>query len=179
MGIFSGAGLKLSNVAVGGGKALDFKAEGDFVLEITEVKGGKTRKNDAYFEVMHKVTESTNPEQPVGSTVNLFCMIKEDLGQKNMKEILSVMSGLNPYVAQDVDKINTITDDQWIQIAELACADQKTFGGTKVCCSVSLVEIKNPKKRTHYYGRRYTPHPDTVAATNAAGEKPAAKGAKK
>lgn len=171
MGLFSNAGLKLGGVAVGGGKALDFKAEGDFVLEITEVKGGKTRKNDTYFEVMHKVIETTNPDQPVGSTVNLFCMLKEDLGQKNMKEILSVMSGLNPFVAQDVDKINAITDEKWIEIAELACADQRTFAGTKVCCSVSLVPIKTPTKRTHYYGRRYTPHAETVAAMTTAESK--------
>lgn len=171
MGLF--AGVKLSQVAVGGGKALDFKCEGDFVLQVTEVKGGTTRKKEPYFEVIHKVVESTNDEQPVGSTTNLFCMLggaASDLGLKNMKEILSVMSGLNPYTAQGVDEINKISDEKWIEIAELACADQKVFGGTLVNCSVSTAAIKSPKAggRTHYLARRYTPNAQTVSTMTAA-----------
>lgn len=167
MGLF--AGVKLASVAVGGGRALDFKGEGDFVLEVTEVKGGTTRKKVPYFEVLHKVVESTNDEQPVGSMVNLFCMLAgaaSDLGMKNMKEILSVMSGLNPYTAQGVDEISKISDEKWVEIAELACAEQKTFKGTLVNCSVVTAKVKTPKTdgRTEYFARRYTPNEKTVAA---------------
>lgn len=174
MGLF--AGVKLSAVAVGGGKALDFKCEGDFVLQVTEVKGGSTRKKEPYFEVIHKVVESTNEEQPVGSTTNLFCMLggaASDLGLKNMKEILSVMSGLNPYTAQGQEEINKISDEKWVEIAELACANQAVFGGTLVNCSVSTAQVKTPKPggRTQYLARRYTPNAATVEKMSAASSK--------
>jgi len=166
MGLFSG--VKLSGVALGGGKAMDFKGEGDFVLEITEVKGGQTRKKQAYFEVFHKVVESTNPAQPVGSTVNLFCMLDDDLGLQNMKTILAVMSGLNPNTAADIEAINKMTDEEWITLAETGCADQRLFVGRKVNCSVVSTPVKTVKTRTHYLRRRYTPHAETVAPLQAA-----------
>ncbi len=167
MGLFGD--IKLSDVKVGGGKAMDFKGEGDFVLSIVEIKGGETRKREKYFEVIHQVVESTNPAQPIGSKTNLFCMLAgagQDLGLQNMKEILCTLSGLNPHTNSDAAQIAQITDEKWIEIAELACADQKTFGGTLVNVSVVETEIKNkrPGGRTTYLRRRYSPNAKTVAA---------------
>lgn len=166
MGLFSGVSLK--DVKIGGGKGMDFKGEGDFTLKILECKGGETRKREKYFEVVHEVVESTNPAQVVGSKTNLFCMLQgsgQDLGLQNMKEILCTLSGLNPHSNADADKIAQITDEEWIQIAELACTKSETFGGTLVNCSVTECPIKNPKPngRTTYLRRRYTPHTSTVS----------------
>jgi hypothetical protein len=170
VGLFSGVSLK--DVKIGGGKAMDFKGEGDFTLKVVEVKGGETRKREKYFEVIHEVVASTNEEQPVGSKTNLFCMLQgsgQDLGLQNMKEILCTLSGLNPHTNSDANAIAQITDEKWIEIAELACADQKTFGGTLVNCSVNNCAIKAPKAggRTHYLRRRYTPNDATIAAMAA------------
>jgi hypothetical protein len=170
VGLFSGVSLK--DVKIGGGKAMDFKGEGDFTLKVVEVKGGETRKREKYFEVIHEVVASTNEEQPIGSKVNLFCMLQgsgQDLGLQAMKEILCTLSGLNPHTNSDANAIAQITDEKWIEIAELACADQKTFGGTFVNCSVNNCAIKAPKAggRTHYLRRRYTPNDATIAAMAA------------
>lgn len=153
MGLFADSGIKGAKIS--GGKGMPLKP-GAYVLEVTEIRGGTTRPpaKAPYFEVIHKVVESNNPEQPVGSIANLFCMFGgkyPELAAGQALEIAICMSGLDPRGAQDA---KAIAAEDWEKVLENAVAKPQLFVGRKVRCIVN--EGKNKSGGVSLY-RNYSP----------------------
>jgi hypothetical protein len=155
MGLFSDSGVNKAKVSGGKGMPL---AEGEYILEITDVRAGKTKKKEAFFEVLHRVVESNNPNQPIGSMANLFCLFGgeyPDLGAGQALEIATCASGLDPRGAADA---KAIASENWEKVLEDAVAKPALFVGRQVRCVVTAG--KNKKGGVSLY-RTYSPVKET------------------
>lgn len=155
MGLFADSGVNKAKVSGGKGMPL---AEGEFILEITDVRAGKTKKKEPYLEILHRVVESNNPEQPIGSMANLFCLFGgeyPDLGAGQALEIATCASGLDPRSGADA---KAIASENWEKVLEDAVAKPALFVGRKVRCIVNAG--KNKKGGTSLY-RTYSPVKET------------------
>ena len=155
MGLFADSGVNKAKVSGGKGMPL---AEGEYILEITDVRAGKTKKKEPYLEILHRVVESNNPAQPIGSMANLFCLFGgeyPDLGAGQALEIATCASGLDPRGAADA---KAIASENWEKVLEDVVAKPALFVGRKVRCIVN--SGKNKKGGTSLY-RTYSPVKET------------------
>lgn len=152
MGLFSD--VSISGAKISGGRAMPL-LPGTYTLEVTEVRGGRTRQKHPYFEVIFKVVESTNDKQPVGSTCNQYCQFEgtkyPELAASQALELAVTLSGLDPRSGADAA---AIAKQKWEDVIDNAVATPKLFLGRKV--NVTAVEGQNKQGKTVTY-RNYSP----------------------
>ena len=102
MGLFGG--IEKAQTSVGG----NYLRPGTHLLELTRIKVGKTRKGVDFLAVDFVVLESSNPEHPVGSTVNWFNGADKDGFLSNAKSLAVALLG--SAAGEEVDE-KTVTEE--------------------------------------------------------------------
>lgn len=154
MGIFSD--VDINSAKISGGKGLPL-LPGNYVLTITECKGLQTRNKGPAYEVFFEVSESDNPEQPVGSITNEFCLLQSDFGPGKAKEVLVAASGFDANGLTDAESIKK-TD--FNKMMALSVTEPALLVGRKLRCMVVKATSKTGKG---YDRRQYMYHPEVRA----------------
>lgn len=156
--------MNFGDVHVAGGIRGTELEVGDYVLEVTAIRSGKSKDDVPYFEVVHKVLESEGEgaTEP-GTETNRFCFLGgqgKPTAMQNMKEIVYVINGLD---ARNSSDQALGEEENWGEITDDMCENPATYVGRKVTCQVRKAAIKAPKAggRTHFNARRYGVHPET------------------
>lgn len=142
MGRFSGLGGVKTNQ---GGL---YFLEGDYVVELDEVKMIINRKKQDTFIVSGKVLESTNPARAPGCKPSQVMVFKEDIIEtiwSNVKQFAGAVMGLDDpdgYAPED----GTSVEDFWDQSLEFLVAEEQPMKGHKMRlnCSQITTQAGNP-----------------------------------
>jgi|GEM_PF-931498 len=113
--------------------------EGNYVVQIQEVKFLETRtKGDAVIVEMMPI-ESNNPEIKPGIVHAWYCGLSSELGPLNLKRFLAAAYGLDPFSDEANKQINS-------QVAEAACSDSQPLRNAWVGleCSMTETQAGNP-----------------------------------
>lgn len=128
MGLFSG--MKDAQYSDGGVYLLD----GNYVLEITELKSGTTRQDLNYFVAECKILQSTNPARKPGTVVSWFVGIKKDTpALADIKRFLAVCGEVE----------DTEVDDA---AAEMSVSDEQPFAGRVLRAAATTITTKKNKR---------------------------------
>lgn len=159
MGLFKGYSIK--DAKISGGKGMELKA-GEYVFTLDSVKAQETRNKGPAVDFVFRVHESNNPEQPVGSIANQFCLIREDWGPGRIKEVLVALFGLDGTSLTDKALVDA---EDWDQNLEAVVSKPEVFVGKKLRCRAIAATAKSGND---YIRRTYLPHEEQIAAVKKA-----------
>ena len=141
MGRFKGlAGVKTNQGGL-------YFLEGDYLVELDEVKMIETRKKQDCWVVSAKVLESTNPQRAPGCKPSQVIVLREDILETcmgNIKAFAAAVLGIeNPdaYVPEDGKSV----DEFWDSTLESMVADDQPLKGVKIKLNVTQIKTKSDK----------------------------------
>jgi hypothetical protein len=155
-----------------GGNGSYFPPNGNFVVEVKQVKVVEARKGQIYYTIECRTLESDVASCPPGTVAS--CMInmgwEGDSAEKKIKAFLMACMGLDP---MHKDSLAAYTPDEWIRCADESAYDgedhEDSAGNSLKGCTVNPLagtQLALHTQEIMTKGREGPPHPFTLHLWN-------------